>query len=111
VSDVPTEAVRFPDMTVACCRRHLLELCPEHHPSGLSWQVRWVVVATEMLKLVYADQRIQERIGTEFTPTVATVVLEEASPLCCFLEPGVFGTLRETIVSVIARMKRRELDT
>jgi hypothetical protein len=93
-------------MTEALCPRHLPELVPEHHHTGVLWQTRWAIIAIELTTLALADRRIQARIGAEFDPTVASLVLAEACPLCCFIEAGAFGTLKEKLVERIAAVVR-----
>lgn len=111
MSDFAAGAVRIPDMEQALCRRHLLELVPKEHPSGIGWRTRWAIVAVEMVGLAFADERIAARIGTpDFDPSVASLILAEASPLCCFLGEGAVGTLREKLVEKIAVIKRVRIE-
>lgn len=112
--------VRFPDAETAWCPTHFVQAVgPEDEagPDALLWQTRYAIAVIELTTAVMANERIRRRAG--WTPdggqaavALLTVLLAEASPLCCFLGEGHFAELLLAIQKArgqarLARLKER----
>lgn len=98
--------IMVPEMDKALCRPHMLQLVPREHASGVTWQARWAIVAVQLAKHALEDTRLLARLGDAFDPTVASIILAEVAPLCCYIGPGKVGEIREVLVHDIALIKR-----